>query len=161
MSITQVHIPPDDAWVVARLSRMLAERLIAGSDAADQRRSLLRAIFGLQRLPVLFPDLQLCITAGYQSLRLDWSSVELTGFTEDGHSCFRLQYDELGSHCFEWSTLLHDEARQQATLATLDEFAAALAAGEEIWIEDLSTAGQVDDPPIDEYLEYCESSKAP
>jgi hypothetical protein len=161
MSITEVSIPPDDAWVIARLSRLIAARIIVGSHTVEQRRSLLRALFGLQRLPVLFPDLKLCISAGQQLLRLDWNAVEFVRFTEDWHTAFRLQYFESGCQCIDGNTLLDGDARQQAMLFHLDEFEHALEEGEQISIEDLSTPGQIDEPPIDEYLEYCESSKAP
>jgi hypothetical protein len=157
MSATLVAIPPEDACIVARLSRILAKRLVHGNDGPEQRQGLMRALLGLQRLPVLTADLVISISAGRCQLEIDPDHFGFVSYTEDWHTEFRIQYFSRSSHCIVGFDTLEGSERLEATNCRLDNFEAAMDEPDGISIEDLSTAGVVDEPPIDDFLDYARS----
>ncbi len=157
MSKTLVAIPPEDSCLVARLSRILAKRLVHGNDEPAQRQSLMRALFGLQRLPVLIPDLTISISAGRCQFQIDAEHFGLVSYTADWHTEFRIQYFTGSSHCIVGFNTLEGEEKLAAAMDRLDDFEAAMDEPDELSIEDVSTPGAVDEPPIDDYLEYTQS----
>lgn len=161
MSTTLIRIPPEDACVIARLSRILARRLVYGDDAPAQRQALLRVLFGVQRLPILIPDLNISISAGRCHLQIDSDHCGLVSYTEDWHTEFRIQYFAGSSHCIEGFETLDGEAKITAAMLRLDDFDAAMNEIDELTVEDYSTAGAVDEPPIDDYLEYAQAYDKP
>lgn len=161
MSTSLVVIPPEDACVVARLSQILARRLVHGSDAPVRRQTLMRALFGLQRLPILIPDLNTSISAGRCQLQIDSEHCGFVSYTEDWHTEFRIQYFPGSAHCIEWLQTLEGEEKIAAAMLRLDDFAEAMDEEAELSVEDYSTPGVVDEPPIDDYLEYAQTYAKP
>lgn len=161
MSTTLVVVPPDDASVIARLARILAKRLVHGADGSSQRQTLLRALFGLQRLPVLLPDLNLSISAGLCQLQIDSEHCGFVSYTDDGHTEFRIQYFAGSSHCIRGFEFLEGDERIAAATLRLDDFEEALDEADELTVEDYSTPGAADEPPIDDYLAYARAHDEP
>lgn len=161
MSTSVVVIPPEDALVIGRLSQVLARRLVNGCDTPARRQTLMRALFGLQRLPTLIPDLNISISAGRCQLQIDSEHCGFVSFTEDGHTEFRIQYFPGSSHCIEWFHTLEGEEKIVAAMLRLDDFAEAMGETGELSVEDYSTPGVADEPPIDGYLEYAQTYDKP
>lgn len=161
MSTTLIVIPPEDACVIAHLGGILARRLVNGNDAPPQRRSLLRALFGLQRLPVLIPDLTISISADRFQLEIDAEHCSFASYTEDWHTEFRIQYFAEYSHCIGGFDMLEGDEKIAAARQRLNDFEAAMEEVSELSIEDLSIEGAVDEPPIDDYLEYAQTYDTP
>lgn len=92
MSTTKIEIPGEDAWVLARLGKMFSDRLIHGSDDSLTRQSILRFLFGIQRLPILIPDLCVSLSVGRVCVEINSELFGLSSYSEDGHTEFRLQY---------------------------------------------------------------------
>jgi hypothetical protein len=161
MSTTLVVVPPEDAPVIARLARILAKRLVYGSDMPSQRQTLSRALFGLQRLPILLPDLNLSISAGLCQLQIDSEHCGFVSYTDDGHTEFRIQYFAGSSHCIKGFEFLEGEDKIAAATLRLDDFEAAFDEADELSVEDYSTPGAADEPPIDDYLEYARTYDEP
>lgn len=157
MSTTSIVVPPEDTCVVTRLSQILARRLVYGNDAPAQRRTVLRAIFGLQRLPILIPSLNISISAGRCQLEINPEQCGFVSYTEDWHTEFRIQYFSDSSHCIEGFEILEGDAKIAAAFLRLDNFDAAMDAADELTVEDYSTDGAVDEPPMPDYLEYAQS----
>lgn len=161
MSTSLVVIPPEDASVIARLSQILVKRLVHGSDAPARRRTLMRALFGLQRLPILIPDVNISISAGWCKFQIDSEHCGFVSFTDDWHTEFRIQYFAGSSHCIEGFETLEGEEKIAAAKLRLDEFAAAMEEPDQLSVEDHSTPGAADEPPIDDYLEYAQTYDKP
>jgi hypothetical protein len=161
MSTSLVVIPPEDACVIARLSQVFAKRLVHGSDAPAQRQTLMRALFGLQRLPTLIPDLNISISAGRCQFQIDSEHCGFVSYTEDWHTEFRIQYFPGSSHCIEGFETLDGEEKIAAAKLRLDDLAAAMDEADELSVEDYSTPGAADEPPIDDYLEYAQTYAKP
>lgn len=147
--------------MIGRLSQVLAKRLVHGSDTPARRQTLLRALFGLQRLPTLIPDLNISISAGRCQLHIDAEHCGFVSFTEDWHTEFRIQYFPGSSHCIEWFQTLEGEEKIAAAMLRLDDFAEAMDEAGELSVEDYSTPGVADEPPIDDYLEYAPTYDKP
>lgn len=161
MSTSLVFIPPEDACVIARLSQVFAKRLVHGNDTPALRQTLMRALFGVQRLPILIPDLHITISAGQCQFQINSEHCGFVSYTADGHTEFRIQYFPDFSHCIEdFRALEHDEKILTA-MARLDEFATAMDEANELSVEDYSTPGAADEPPIDDYLEYAQTYDKP
>lgn len=154
MSTTLVAVPPEDAPIISRLASILARRLVQGNDEPVQRQALLRALFALQRLPVLASDLSVSISAGYCQLAINSEQYGFYSYTDDGHTEFRIEYFTGTSHCICGYDFLEGEEKTAAAHARLDDFASDMETGQSLIIEDNSTAGEIDVPPIDDYLEY-------
>jgi hypothetical protein len=148
MSASMVDIPPSDAWVIARLSQIFAKRLVAGNDTAAQRQTLMRALFGLQRLPILIRDLHVVISAGRSRFDINSDYCGFVCYTEDWHTEFRIQYFVGSSHCIEMNDLLEGADRIAAATLRLDDFAASMDEMDELFVEDYSTPVTADEPPI-------------
>lgn len=161
MSTSLVLISPEDACVIGRLSQVLARRLVHGNDAPTRRQSLMRALFGLQRLPILIPDLNISISAGWCQLQINSEHCGFISYTEDWHTEFRIQYFAGSSHCIEGFETLVGEEKIAAAMRRLDDFDAAMNELDELSIEDYSTPGAADEPPIDDYLEYAQTYDNP
>ncbi len=161
MSTSLVVIPPEDACVIARLSQVFAKRLVHGHDAPARRQTLMRALFGLQRLPILIPDLSISISAGRFQFQIDSEHCGFVSYTEDWHTEFRIQYFSGSSHCIEGVEILEGEEKIAAAKLRLDDFEAAMDAPDELSVEDHSTPGAADEPPIDDYLEYAQTYDKP
>lgn len=161
MSTSLVVIPPEDACVIARLCQILARRLVHGCDAPARRQSLMRALFGLQRLPTLIPDLNISISAGRCQFLIDSQHCGFVSFTEDWHTEFRIQYFAGSAHCIEGFETLEGEEKIAAAKLRLDDFEAAMYGPDELSVEDHSTPGAADEPPIDDYLEYAQTYDKP
>lgn len=154
MTATKIDIPGEDAWIVARLGAMVSHRIVNGTDDVETRQSLLRLLFGIQRLPNLFPDLRISLGNGHVFVEFNTEFFELSSYTDDGHSAFRLQYFSNGNHCIYWFDILTGDEKRQRTEMLLDELETALKEDECLMIEDHSYAGQIDEPPLDDYMEY-------
>ncbi|MDC8787269.1 hypothetical protein [Roseateles koreensis] len=161
MSTTLILIPPEDACVIARLSRALAKRLVQSSDVPARRQTLMRALFGLQRLPILIPDLNISISAGQYQFQIDSEHCGFVSYTEDGHTEFRIQYFAGSSHCIEWFATLVGEVKIGAAMLRLDAFAEAMEEADQLTVADYSTPGAADEPPINDYLEYAQTYDKP
>ena len=161
MSMLLVVIPPEDANVIARLSQVFAKRLVHGSDDPARRQTLMRALFGLQRLPILIPDLSISISAGRCQFQINSEHCGFLGYMEDWHTEFRIQYFPGSSHCIEGFETLEGEEKIAAVKVRLDDFAAAMDEADEMSVEDYSTPGAADEPPIDDYLEYAQTYDKP
>lgn len=157
MSASLVVIPPEDACVIARLSRIFARRLVHGCDAPARRQALMRTLFGLQRLPILIPDLNISISAGRCQFEINAEHCGFVSYTEDWHTEFRIQYFPGSSHCIQGFKMLDGEEKIAAASLRLDDFAAAMDEANELDIEDYSKPGAVDEPPINDYLEYAQT----
>jgi hypothetical protein len=144
MSTTLVVVPPEDAPVIARLARILAKRLVHGTDTVTQRQALMRALFGLQRLPLLLPDLNLSISAGHCQLQIDSQHCGFVSYTEDWHTEFRIQYFAGSTHCINGFEFLEGEEKIAAATWRLDDFEAALDEVDELSVEDYSKPGAAD-----------------
>lgn len=155
MSSTFVEIPPADAVLIARISRILAWRLVHGSDSPDRRQSLFRALFGLQRLPQIYPNLNLSISGGYCQLVLNSEHAGFVSYTDDGHTEFRIEWFPGSSHCIRGYEHLEGAERIEVATYRIDDFEAAMQEPAGPVIEDCSVTGQVDEPPIDAYLDYA------
>jgi hypothetical protein len=116
MSTSLVVIPPEDACVVARLSQVFARRLVHGSDAPVRRQTLMRALFGLQRLPILIHDLNLSISAGRCQFQINSEHCGFVSFTEDWHTEFRIQYFPVPRR-FVWNPTVRMAGRRRARWA--------------------------------------------
>lgn len=149
MTVSKIDIPGEDAWVLGRLGTMLAKRLVHGSDDVVTRQALLRLVFGMQRLPLLIPDLCISLRAGFVSVELNSELFGLMSYTEDGHMEFRLQYFGGSSHCTYWSEFLSGDARRDAIATRLQDIQDVMADNESLSIEDHSVSGYVDEPPLD------------
>lgn len=154
MITTSFAIPPEDAWLISRLSRIIARRLANGSDTSDTRRSLLRALFALQRLPVVDAGLSISICAGRHQLEFSRENFGFVSYTDDWHTEFHIQYFANSNHCIHIYNMLEGEEKRHAAESRLDEFEADMEEPDAMTIEDHSTPGSVDEPPIDSHL-YC------
>ena len=148
MKTSLLDIPPEDRWFIARLSRILATRLIEVSDPPELRRSLLRTLFGLKRLPELTPGLIVSVSAGQQQLELSTTHLGFASYTTDGHTEFQIEYFEDSSHCLQGYDSLDGSARVEATTFRLLDFEDAMKGADELSVEDLSTTSGVDDPGL-------------
>jgi hypothetical protein len=161
MSTSLVVIPPEDAYVIARLRQVLARRLVHGSDAPARRQTLMRALFGLQRLPNLIPDLNISISAGWCQFQINSEHCGFVSYTQDWHTEFRIQYFPVSSHCIEGFETLEGEEKIAAAKLRLDDFDAAMDEADELRVEDYSTPGAAEEPPIDDYLKYAQMYDKP
>jgi hypothetical protein len=161
MNATLILVPPEDACVIARLCRILTGRLVHGDDAPPARQALLRALFGLQRLPLLRPDLSISISAGQGQLEINSEHCGFVSYTEDWHTEFRIQYFADFSHCISWFETLEGEEKIEAAMLRLDAFEAAMEGSGPLEIEDYSTPGAVDEAPIDDYADYAYANDEP
>lgn len=152
MIATSFAIPPEDAWLVSRLCRIISSRLVYGTDTSDARRGLLRALFGLQRLPAVESELSISICAGRHQFEFSQENFGFISYTDDWHTEFRIQFFASSNHCIHIFEMLEGEARRHAAEFRLDEFEADMQEPDAMSIEDLSTAGPIDEPPIDSHL---------
>lgn len=154
-STTKIEIPGEDAWVLSRISKMISRRLAFGSDSPSQRQSLLRLLYGVQRLPVLVSDLCVSLSAGHVLFAINSEMFELISFTDDGHTAFRLQYFSAGNHCIRWHDFLAGDAKRDAIEMYLRELEEDFDESVSLSMEDYSKAGYVDEPPLESYMEYA------
>jgi hypothetical protein len=160
MSPIQIKIPGEDAWIIERLGRLLTWRLVHGQDSSNVRQSLIRFLFGLQRLPMLIPDLRLSLEIGQIYVEINSELFGLESFTNDGHTGFRLQYFEGSNHCLYWNEFLVGADKRNAVETRLQELESDIAEGICLSIEDYSTGEYVDAPSLDDYMEYALSYEA-
>lgn len=161
MSSTFVEIPPGDAILIARISRILAGRLVHCVDSSDRRQSLFRALFGLQRLPELCPTLSVSISCGLCQLVLNSEHAGFASYTDDGHTEFRIEWFPGSSHCIRGYQHLEGAERTEIAMYRIDDFESAMQEPAGPVIEDYSVAGHVDEPPIDDYLDYARAYDEP
>jgi hypothetical protein len=81
-------------------------------------------------------------------------NLSFFSYTDDWHTEFRIQYFANSNHCIHIYEMLEGEEKRQAAESRLDEFEADMQDPDVMSIEDYSTAGLVDEPPIDSHL-YC------
>lgn len=161
MSSIQINIPGEDAWIIERIGRLLTGRLVQGQDSTTVRQSLIRFLFGLQRLPILIPDLCISIAVGRIYVEINSTLLGIESFTDDGHTEFRLQYFDGSNHCLHWNEFLIGEDKRIAIEILLQELETDFNGGLLVAIEDHSTGDFVDIPPLDDYMEYALSYEAP
>lgn len=154
MSAKLAVLLPEDGVLIARMSRILARRLVHGNDAPAQRQALMRALFGLQRLPNLIAGVNLSISADRFQLQLDYQHCGFVSYTEDWHTEFRLQYFPGSWHCIAGYEHLDGEEKLAATMLRLDDFEVVMEETAELSVEDHSIPGAADGPPINDYLAY-------
>lgn len=160
MSTIEIKIPGEDAWIIGRIGRMLANRLVFGQDDPTVRQGLIRLLFGLQRLPILAPDLCISLGNGRVYVEMNGENFGIVSFTKDGHTEFRLQYFSGSSHCLYWNDQLIGEEKRVAVMSRLQELESDLSTETCLSIEDHSTGDYVDVPPLDDYMEYALSYEA-
>lgn len=160
MSNIKIDIPAEDGWIIQWLAKMLTRRLVHGKDDAQVRQSLMRLLFGLQRLPVVHPNLSLSVGNGHVYVKLDSESFDLASFTDDGHTAFRLQYFSESSHCLHWSEHLTGEQRRLATEERLEELDSSMADDDDLSIEHYSTGEHVDTAPMKVFMGHSVSYEA-
>ena len=152
MSNIRINIPAEDYWIIQLLAKMLTRRLVSGQDDAQVRQSLMRLLFGLQRMPVVLPNLNLLVGNGHVHVKLDSESFDFASFTDDGHTEFRLQYFSESSHCLRWSEHLTGEERRLAIEDRLEELDSSMAEDDDLSIEDYSTGEYVDIAPMEVFM---------
>lgn len=157
MSARSIIIPPEDYCVIARLGDILTKRLVYGNDEPVRRQTLLRALFGLQRLPTLIAGLNLSISAGQGQLEINSEHCGFVSYTEDWHTEFCIQYFADSSHCLEGFVTLDGEQKIESAMLRLDDFEFAMNEVDEPVMEDYSTAGAVDEPPIYGHRKYAQA----
>mgnify|MGYP003616228782 FL=1 len=81
MSNIKINIPAEDCWIIQWLTKMLACRLVRGQDDAQVRQSLMRLLFGLQRMPVVLPNFSLSVGNGDVHIKLNSESFDLASFS--------------------------------------------------------------------------------
>jgi hypothetical protein len=140
--------PRSEEWVLSFFTRSIAVRL--GNDALseEERRGLLRLLFGLQRFPRITPGL---------NIHIEWPDIETSCVLqlssealsiERAHT--RLQYF-VGSHHFvSFFELLSGVDRQLYLENWLPLFSAIQDPDSEFSIEDYSVGEYVDMPPLNE-----------
>lgn len=121
----------------------------------------MRALFCLQRLPVLLPDLNLSIAAGHCQLQIDSQHCGFVSYTEDWHTEFRIQYFAGSTHCIDGFEFREGEERIAAAMWRLDDLEASLDKADELSVEDYSKPGAADEPPIGDFLECLETFDEP
>lgn len=161
MSAGKLAIPAEDAWIIERISQVLTKRLVYGQDAPDARRSLFRLLFGLQRLPIITPELNLSVGAGDTYIEISHEWAGLVRFTEDGHTCFRLQYFESSHHCMYWQEHLVGIERREVVERVLMDLESDFLEQADALIEDHSVGEYVDLTPLDHHLECSLSHEEP
>ena len=159
MSNIKIDIPAEDSWIIEWLAKMLTRRLVRGQDDAQVRQSLIRLLFGLQRMPVVLPNLSLSVGNGHVHAKLDSESFDLASFTDDGHTEFRLQYFSESSHCLQWSEHLTGEERRLAIEFCLEELDSSME-DDDLLIEDYSTGEYVDITPMAVFMGHSVSCEA-
>lgn len=131
-------IPQEDAWIIQRISNLVAERIALADHHASARRSLMRLLFGLQRLPYKTSGLSISIGHGAY-IELNDECFGVTVFTEDHHTQFRLQYFDTSHHCLEWHDNLVGDEKRRMTQFRLDDLRDAFSEETVLYIEDYST----------------------
>lgn len=154
MSNIKIYIPTEDSWIIQWLAKMLTRRLVRGQDDAQVRQSLIRLLFGLQRMPVVLPNFSLSVGNGHVHLKLDSESFDLASFTDDGHTEFLLQYFSESSHCLQWYEHLTGEERRLAIKDRLENLDSSMAADDDLYIEDYSTGECVDIAPMEVFMDH-------
>lgn len=159
MTVIKFDIPGEDAWIIDKLARILAKRLIYGTDDTSARLGLLRALFALQRLPNIAPGYSLSL--GVNGIYIEPTSERcgLTTFNPDGQTLLQLQYFEEGCHCLDFHQFLAGDVKRLRLESILQSLEQGFAEAELLDIEDLSSGIHVDDPPLHDYLEYALSWK--
>ncbi|SDN39101.1 hypothetical protein SAMN04489798_0179 [Pseudomonas arsenicoxydans] len=152
MSNIKIHIPADDSWIIQWLAKMLTRRLARGQDDAQVRQSLIRLLFGLQRIPVVLPNFSLSVGNGHVHIKLDSESFDLASFTDDGHTEFLLQYFSESSHCLQGYEHLTGEARRLAIEDRLEKLDSSMAEDDGLYIEDCSGGEYVDIAPMEVFM---------
>jgi len=148
MSNIKINLPLEDSWVIQWLAKMLTRRLVRGQDDAQVRQSLIRLLFGLQRMPIVLPNFSLSVGNGHVHIKLDSESFDLASFTDDGHTEFLLQYFSKSSHCLQGYEHLTGEARRLAIEERLEKLDSSMAEDDDLYIEDYSAGGYVDIAPM-------------
>lgn len=154
MSAGKLVIPAEDAWIIERISQMLTKRLVYGQDAPDARRSLFRLLFGLQRLPIITPGLNLSVGAGDTYIEISHEWAGFVRLTDGGHTSLRLQYFESSQHCIYWHEHLMGPEKRELVEEVLMGLESDLLEPADVLIEDHSDGAHVDLPPLDDYLEH-------
>ena len=152
MSNIKINIPVEDSWIIQWLAKMLTRRLVRGQDDAQVRQSLMRLLFGLQRMPVVLPNFSLSVGSAHVHLKLDSESFDLASFTDDGHTEFLLQYFSESSHCLQGYEHLTGEARRLAIEDRLEKLDSSMAEEDDLYIEDYSAGEYVDIAPMEVFM---------
>ena len=152
MSNIKINIPVEDSWIIQWLAKMLTRRLVRGQDDAQARESLIRLLFGLQRMPVVLPNFSLSVGNGHVHIKLDSESFDLASFTDDGHTEFLLQYFSKSSHCVQGYEHLTGEARRLAIEDRLEKLDSSMAEEDDLYIEDYSAGEYVDIAPMEVFM---------
>ena len=152
MSNIKINIPAEDCWIIQWLTKMLACRLVRGQDDAQVRQSLMRLLFGLQRMPVVLPNFSLSVGNGDVHIKLNSESFDLASFTDDGHTEFLLQYFSESSHCLQGYEHLTGEARRLAIEDRLENLDSSMAEDDDLYVEDYSAGEYVDIAPMEVFM---------
>lgn len=153
MSAIKIDIPSDDIWLLQRLVAMASSRLVNATDDASTRSSLLRLLFGLQRLPALSPGLCVSLGNGLVYVTLNSERFELASYTDDGHTEFCLQYFSGSNHCLQWNDFLIGDDKRNAIELRINSLEETFTQDERLSVEDYSKSGYVDEPPLGQYRE--------
>lgn len=148
VNASRFDIPPSDAWIVQRLATLVSRRLENGHDSATFRRGLLRLLFALQRLPLVLSGTVLALSKDRIQIEINEEIVGVNGYTDDGHTEFRLSYFATSHDCFYWGGQLHGDARREAIQWRLQLLEEGLDEPSDLFIEDLSSNDAVDTPPM-------------
>lgn len=151
----EFNVPLEDAWIISRLGFILAQRLVNTQDTTGARRGLMRALFGLQRLPSCTSGLKVSIDIGLVQVELNPDYVGLLSSTDDGHTVFRLQYFIGSHHCIYGYNQLQGDVRRSAIELRLDDFEYSLSTDLQLFVEDYSDGNEVDAPPLSNQLTGC------
>ena len=152
MSNIKINLPLEDSWVIQWLAKMLTRRLVRGQDDAQVRQSLIRLLFGLQRMPIVLPNFSLSVGNGHVHIKLDSESFDLASFTDDGHTEFLLQYFSKSNHCLQGYEHLIGEARRLAIEDRLENLDSSMAEDDNLYVEDYSAGEYVDIAPMEVFM---------
>ncbi|HCT06395.1 MAG TPA: hypothetical protein DIW86_13620 [Pseudomonas sp.] len=152
MNNIKINIPVEDSWIIQWLAKMLTRRLVRCQDDAQVRQSLIRLLFGLQRMLVVLPNFSLSVGNGRVHIKLDSESFALASFTDDGHTEFLLQYFSKSNHCLQGYEHLTGEARRLAIEDRLENLDSSMAEDDNLYVEDYSAGEYVDIAPMEVFM---------
>jgi hypothetical protein len=149
---TQLSVPESDAWLISGIAGVLINRIVH-SESEAQRRSLIRLVCAIQRLPAVVRGTNLGVSMGSEidsmALSICQESLRISRF-EEGSTVLELLYMPTGQRCAALGYGdLHGEVRTNAMRLWLDSLRHyVLESGVPLYVEDLSDGAEVDRVPI-------------
>lgn len=128
--LAMLGVPPEEFWVIARLAKAVAKRLVHGSDDENVRRGLMQCLWTLQRIPMFDRRANIGVSCrfanrGIYGLRFDDQGLGLSEF-DDGTTTLSLCYFPGSQHCMHYTRFLEEDERARQLEYSVNEFASLI-----------------------------------